>query len=377
MIRNHKTNKHKAWISIIEKAYAIHRMIFQNDKLTENEHDKYILIENKCMFTEEEKKIKIKYNASSFYMESLRGGCGFHVFQHILNCQIHFQRIDDFETNLKDAEVFLTALNFINSEFVIKNILNKKIIWNNSLRILRTIFNYSLHDNTGYQVLKVMTINLIKHTKKIDDLFNSFTNDKDITTAKKMYSILSFLLEDDEILLNKAKAFCTDENFNSEQKLVNYIKDKLERNQLITIATDKIENDNKPGLRGPHAYQVINLVEDEKKGLSLVIRNPWGNTVRDYINENNKLTPIEVKNIKHHSKFNIFGLFETKKIPSITNNNVDKKKLATQIKTSGVFIMPIKDVMENFVRIDSTNDSNGYPYPESKYPEKIKTFGIL
>ncbi len=57
--------------------------------------------------------------------------------------------------------------------------------------------------------------------------------------------------------------------------------------------------------------------------------------------ENNKLTPIEVKNIKHHSKFNIFGLFETKKIPSITNNNVDKKKLATQIKTSGVFIMPI------------------------------------
>ncbi|KTD09036.1 hypothetical protein Lgra_2271 [Legionella gratiana] len=153
------------------------------------------------------------------------------------------------------------------------------------------------------------------------------------------------------------------------------ISDNLTQNKLVIVGSKEIvgtfqkrssgvREKNSKGLVSEHAMHVVACYQ--RGGLKfLLIRNPWGHTVRDYYWKEKRIDNQTVLVLTAHAKTNLnsFSLFHHKEKPrnvvDIKNStrNLDNKTFDQEFKKGGYFELELTDFTKRFETLTITKDS--------------------
>lgn len=167
----------------------------------------------------------------------------------------------------------------------------------------------------------------------------------------------------------------------AETEVFDFVSSELQQGRVLTLGTSQITHLDSHGSKGHmevihkgvvggHAYSIHNAYErDDKK--FILVKNPWGNYVRDYkekkINKNGEkvmvLTSVTKDNLSESKK--LTSLFAKKKTQTEISNSAlpltdnDYKQLTKQ--KTGYFQMELGDFCKNGAAIVSASLPSNAP----------------
>lgn len=309
IVRSKEMNLHRhAAIFFIEKAYAIYRReherkspsvadakvitVFKRNDFDIEKTIKALSDAGKAVTSEEINNLSIKYKIH--YNDSLTKGSSGKAYATLLGINADFVRLQKVD---KDPFQYFLK-NFI------RDILNHKHK-TRTVKVLTEMFGNSksneavnLRKYINIKTLDDLTVllanlhDLLMHHSKatiLKDFFSKITGLSD-STRQKMNAYF------DKHIPNKRGAGIYTPK---QEETYCLIKRKLSQGECMTIGTmshvgrkDKssslfADTGNSKGLIGCHEYSVLGCYEKEgsKSRKFVLVRNPWGNTVRDYQKE--------------------------------------------------------------------------------------------
>ncbi|KTD10842.1 multifunctional virulence effector protein DrrA [Legionella gratiana] len=378
-----------AAIFLLEKAYALHRVLTgeayairqQNNKnsLKEKEHDFSLNVEQvregKIVSSFENFKIH-----SQSFEDALNQGHPRDVYQH-LGLSADTEALAKPEDPFKKIIALRSSLNVIRSGKEDYIDMNREDLFNQNFNSVIDRFSFTLNLNDSEkESLKQNFLKLIELPKQdresiVDEIKKHLTNlidsPKALIVERATEFVTSLFTQELDIKSIAARLIRTIPQkrgfalYTTEQEeLFKKISENLTQNKLVSVesketigkssensATTGVGEPISKGLVGKHAYHVLDSYQ--RDGLKfLLIRNPWGHTVRDYQWKKKQIGNQTVSFLSAHAKTNLDSKSKEKShgLGEITNSArlLDDKKFEKEYKKNGYFEVELTDFTKRF-----------------------------
>lgn len=406
-------------IYLLEKAYAIHRIINEKKLFEENELEILNVLKDvdfdceaayEALVGNIEKKLIIKVkekydNNYQTYTSALNSGSPCAVYSSILgvasdSVKIPFEYsaeylLCDFISNMqmfKLTDIDLTSKKF--SESIEKVVLEKMFdaIDTAEAKFFINMISPRMYMNGSNLFVKIQSSKSLPQ-EDIHILLNIFFSEE---VEMALHNLDSQRVSHFEVAQNvkiRVNDFITKEipykrglgiYIPSQIEMFNLINEKLKEGQLLALSTKKIVGRNQAenalfageplskGLAGGHGYHIINCYEKGKLKF-ILIRNPWGEYTRDYKLKDKIISrkKIQVLSASGRSSYtfsslavDLFNLNSKDPIihPAIPVNDTD----FFAYKKHGYFEIELGDLTKRFSYISITNAQGGVQLFPSK-----------